>query len=109
MDDLLSYQNYELIFEDNFDNPTLDRSHWNVELHEPGWVNEELQEYVDTEENISLSDGRLLIRPVKAVSEDGSVSYTSGRISTQYKHDFTYGMFEARLKVRGRAFSPPSG
>ena len=24
MDDLLSYQNYELIFEDNFDNPTLE-------------------------------------------------------------------------------------
>ena len=61
MDDLLSYQNYELVFEDNFDSPALDRNRWNVELHEPGWVNEELQEYVDSEENIFLRDGKLLI------------------------------------------------
>ena len=36
---------------------------------------------------------------VKTVHEDGHVSYTSGRISTQWKHDFTYGLFEARLRV----------
>ena len=107
MDELLSYQNYELVFEDSFDSPALDRNRWNVELHEPGWVNEELQEYVDAEENISLSGGKLLIRPVKTVRKDGSSSYTSGRISTQYKHDFTYGLFEARLKVpKGRGFLP---
>ncbi len=107
MDDLLSYQNYELVFEDNFDSPALDRNRWNVELHEPGWVNEELQEYVDSEENIFLRDGKLLIRPVKTVHKDGSPSYTSGRISTQHKRDFTYGLFRARLRVpKGRGFLP---
>ena len=107
MDDLLSYQNYELVFEDNFDGPVLDRSRWNVELHEPGWVNEEWQEYVDSEKNIFLRDGKLLIRPLKTALEDGRAAYTSGRISTQYKHDFTYGLFEARLKVpRGKGFLP---
>ena len=107
MDDLLSYQNYELVFEDNFDSPALDRNRWNVELHEPGWVNEELQEYVDSEENIFLRDGKLLIRPVKTVHKDGSPSYTSGRISTQHKHDFTYGLFRARLRgPKGRGFLP---
>ncbi len=65
VEDLLSYEGYELVFEDRFDGPDLDRSRWNVELHEPGWVNEEWQEYVDSEENIFLRDGRLLIRPVK--------------------------------------------
>ena len=107
MDNMLSYQNYKLVFEDNFDGPVLDRSRWNVELHEPGWVNEELQEYVDSEENVFLRDGKLLIRPVKTVHEDGHVSYTSGRISTQWKHDFTYGLFEARLRVpKGKGFLP---
>ena len=107
MNDILSYEGYGLVFEDSFDGPALDRSRWNVELHEPGWVNEEWQEYVDSEENIFLRDGRLLIRPVKTVHKDGKISYTSGRITTQNRHDFTYGLFEARLKVpKGKGFLP---
>ena len=96
---MLSHEGYHLVFEDRFDGAELDRSRWNVELHPPGWVNEELQEYVDSPENISVRDGKLLLRPIKTVYGDGSVSYTSGRITTQHKHDFTYGLFEARLKV----------
>lgn len=106
MGDTLSYCGYTLVFEDHFDGSELDRGRWNVERHEPGWVNEELQEYVDSAENIRLEDSRLLIRPVKTVC-GGTVSYTSGRISTQYKHNFTYGLFEARLKVpKGKGFLP---
>lgn len=106
MGDMLSYSGYNLVFEDHFDGPALDRSRWNVELHQPGWVNEELQAYVDRPENIRLEDSFLLIRPVRTVC-GGTVSYTSGRISTQYRHDFTYGLFEARLRVpRGKGFLP---
>lgn len=107
MENLLSHEGYRLVFEDNFNETELNRSHWNVELHEPGWVNEEWQEYVDSPENISLRGGKLLIRPIKTVRDGGSASYTSGRITTQHKHDFTYGLFEARLKVpRGKGFLP---
>ncbi len=107
MNDILSYEGYGLVFEDSFDGPALDRSRWNVELHEPGWVNEELQEYVDSPENISVSNGKLLICPVRTVLKDGKITYTSGRVSTQYRHDFTYGLFEARLKVpKGKGFLP---
>ena len=106
MENTLSYGAYALVFEDHFDAPELDRSRWNVELHEPGWVNEELQEYVDRAENICLRDSCLLLRPVKTI-RNGAGFYTSGRISTQYKRDFTYGLFEARLKVpRGPGFLP---
>lgn len=107
MDELLSYEGYQLAFEDTFDGPALDRSRWNVELHEPDWVNEELQAYVDDGETVRVENGRLLIRAVKAVHTDGSVSYTSGRISTQRKREFTYGLFEARLRVpRGKGLLP---
>ena len=103
----LCFDGYSLVFEDRFSGDKLDRDHWGVELHEPGWVNEEWQRYVDSEENIALRDGRLAIRPVRRVGEDGSVSYTSGRISTQGKHEFTYGIFEARLKVpSGKGYLP---
>ena len=85
----------------------MNRDDWNVELHDPGWVNNELQSYVDSPENIYLQDGNLVLKPVENMSEDGSVSYTSGRINTQHKHDFKYGLFEARVKVpEGQGFLP---
>ncbi len=107
MEKTLSYEGYHLVFSDNFDGPTLDRTCWNVELHPPGWVNEELQEYVDNDEVIKLENGNLLLRAVKTLGKDGSVSYTSGRVSTQWKRDFTCGIFEARLKVpQGKGLLP---
>ena len=102
----LNLDGYSLVWEDNFDGPGLNRNDWNVELHEPGWVNAELQEYVDSEENIFFENGNLVIRPVKS-TVNGKIHYTSGRISTQNKRDFTYGVFEARLKVpEGNGFLP---
>ena len=102
----LNLDGYSLVWEDNFDGPGLNRNDWNVELHEPGWVNAELQEYVDSEENIFFENGNLVIRPVKS-TVNGKSYYTSGRISTQNKRDFTYGVFEARLKVpEGNGFLP---
>lgn len=107
MGNTLSYEGYSLVFEDHFDAAELDRSRWNVELHEPGWVNEELQEYVDSKDTICLKDSKLIIRPVKTLHEAGKATYTSGRISTQGRHDFTYGLFEARLKVpEGKSYLP---
>ena len=107
MEKTLSYEGYHLMFEDDFDSPALDRTCWNVELHPPGWVNEELQEYVDNDEVIKLENGNLLLRAVKTLGKDGSVSYTSGRVSTQWKRDFTCGIFEARLKVpQGKGLLP---
>ncbi len=103
----LSYQGYTLRWEDNFDGTELNRQDWNVELHEPGWVNNELQSYVDSPENIYLQDGSLVLKPVEIQNADGTVSYTSGRVNTQNKHDFKYGIFEARAKVpEGQGFLP---
>lgn len=103
----LSYDGYELKWQDEFNGTSLNRDDWNVELHAPGWVNSELQQYVDSEDNIYLQDGHLVIKPIKTENADGSVSYTSGRLNTQGKHDFTYGLFEARVKVpEGKGYLP---
>lgn len=99
MGDDLSYDGYNLVWQDEFDGEKLNRDDWNVELHAPGWVNEEWQEYVDSEENIYLEDGKLVLRPIKTVDANGNDYYTSGRVNTQNKHDYTYGIFEARLRV----------
>jgi len=107
MGDDLSYEGYTLDWEDEFDGTELNREDWNVELHEPGWVNEELQEYVDSEKNIYLEDGKLVLNPVQTKNEDGSYSYTSGRVNTQNKKTYTYGMFEVKAKVpEGTGYLP---
>lgn len=103
----LSYEGYELKWLDEFEGTSLNREDWNVETHEAGWVNNELQEYVDSDQNISVKDGTLEIKPIKTVDEHGTVRYTSGRVNTQNKHDFKYGLFEVRARVpEGKGYLP---
>ena len=61
----LAKKGYSFKWGDDFTGTSLNRSDWNVELHEPGWVNKELQAYVDSDENIQVKDGNLLLKPVK--------------------------------------------
>lgn len=104
--DLLK-QGYTLKWSDEFNGTELNRTDWNVETHEPGWVNHEWQAYVDSTDNIKVQDGKLLIQPVKKENKDGTYSYTSGRVNTQGKHDFKYGYFECRAKVpTGKGYLP---
>ena len=99
---------YRLIWGDDFNGKTLDRTKWNYELHEPGWVNNELQRYTNSSENTYLKDGNLVIQPIKTVDkETGNVSYTSGRVNTQNKVDFKYGKVEVRAKLpKGQGIWP---
>ena len=69
-------EGYKLVFEDDFNGDQLDRKVWNVEKHEKGWVNGELQEYVDSDENIKVQDGCLKIIPVEKVE---TTSTTDGQ------------------------------
>lgn len=105
-DTIPEYEGYTLMWHDEFDGDTLNEDDWNYETHEPGWVNSELQAYVKSDENVYLEDGKLVIKPVKT-GEGDSATYTSGRINTQNKHDFTYGRFEVRAKVpEGAGYLP---
>lgn len=100
-------QGYKLKWKDDFNGDSLNKADWNVETHEPGWVNSEWQAYVDSADNIQVKDGKLLFKPVKTVDKDGNASYTSGRINTQGRHDFKYGYFECRAKVpTGKGYLP---
>ena len=61
----LSYEGYTLKWEDSFDGDSLNLNDWNIETHEPGWVNNELQEYTDSSDNIYVKDGKLVLKPIK--------------------------------------------
>ena len=47
---------YNLLWSDEFDGNKLDETKWNKELRDPGWTNNELQEYTDSEQNIYVKD-----------------------------------------------------
>ena len=92
-------EGYELVWNDEFDGVELNRSDWTHEVQGPGWVNNELQTYVNTAYDGKLvtevSDGTLKINCFKAA--DGKIC--SGRIYAHLNSGWKYGIFEASIKL----------
>ena len=89
---------YTLLWSDEFDGDALNEENWTRELREPGWTNNELQEYTDSDENIFVRDGKLVLKAIKT-EKDGKTYYTSGKVNSQNKRDFTYGKVVVSAKV----------
>ena len=93
--------NNELVWGDEFDvDGSISLDKWNIETVAPNngsWWNGELQYYTDKENNIKIEDGLLKIT-AKYESFNGK-NYTSARINTQDKYEFTYGRVELRAKL----------
>ena len=90
---------YELVWQEEFNESATglpDTRKWWYETAEPGWVNNELQTYIAGKKGdivtADVSDGTLKIRAIK----DGNRVY-SARVNTN--EGWTYGYFEARLKL----------
>jgi beta-glucanase (GH16 family) len=93
----LSAQQWELVWSDEFSTDQIDATNWVFETGAGGWGNNELQNYTNREDNVSCSDGNLMIIANKE-SYQGS-NYTSARMKTYGKHSWTYGKVEARMKM----------
>ena len=91
-------EGYKLLWSDEFDGNKLDETKWNYEPHEPGWTNNELQEYTTSTDNVFVRDGNLVIKAIKT-EKDGNVHYTSGKVTGQNKTDFMYGKVVVSAKV----------
>jgi beta-glucanase (GH16 family) len=96
---------YRTTFFDDFTGPALDRGKWRVVRTgtEMGSVNGEAQAYVDSTDNIRTENGALLLsaKHCKGCTQAGGATYdfTSGRIDTHTRFDFTYGKVSARMKL----------
>ena len=91
-------EGYELLWSDEFDGDKLNEEIWTREERDPGWTNNELQEYTNSEENSYVKDGCLVLKAIKT-DKDGKDYYTSGKVNSQNKADFTYGKVVARAKA----------
>ncbi len=101
-----------LVWNDEFDQSTLDTSKWNFQTGDgtaegiPGWGNGEEQTYTNRTQNLQLENGFLKITARKE-SLQGK-SYTSARINTQDKFSFQYGRIVVRAKLPNIAGTWPA-
>ena len=102
-----SYAGYSLAWSDEFNGTSLDPAVWTFETGtgSGGWGNNELEYYTDRSENTSLQNGKLVIHALK--ESFGSAAYTSARIKTQGKKEFTFGRIDIRaILPKGKGVWP---
>ena len=92
-------EGYNLLWNDEFEDDKLNENIWSYDPHEPGWTNEELQEYTTSADNVFTRDGKLVLKAIKSQTDDGKDYYTSGKIKSQNKKDFLYGKVVASAKI----------
>ena len=92
-------ENWLLVWSDEFDAPDIDMTKWSYEVGTGnwGWGNGEAQYYTDNSNNSFIEDGKLIIKAIRQ-SYSGS-DYTSARMVTRNKGDWTYGRIEVRAKL----------
>lgn len=95
---LNAHADYKLVWSDEFDGPSIDTSNWNHETF-PGVEsgNDELEHYTGRPENSYIENGCLVIQAHR--EEYNGHHYTSARMQTKGKREFTYGKIEARIKL----------
>ena len=85
---------WQLVWHDEFDSSAIDLMKWNFEVNGDGGGNNELQYYTANPQNAYIDSGRLVIQALKQsyLGKD----YTSARMTTQFKGDWTYGRVEVK-------------
>lgn len=93
--DIESQESQEkLFFKDNFD--SFDEKVWTKEVHETGWVNQELQAYDAAHVSIGTDEGKSVL--ILTAERKGNKIF-SGRVNTQGKKNFKYKKIEASIKL----------
>lgn len=98
---------WKLSWSDEFDyNGLPDSTKWNYDVGGHGWGNNELQYYTRASiSNVEVSNGTLKLRAIQQKMDIRE--YTSARLITRGKADFTYGKIEVKAKLPpGRGLWP---
>ncbi len=87
---------YHLRWADEFDGDDIDYSNWTHEVGD-NWHNNELQAYTNRDENSHVANGKLVIVARNELYHNKA--FTSARMRTKNKQDFTFGRVEARIRL----------
>lgn len=85
---------WKLVFTEDFN--TFDNSVWTKETHEAGWVNNELQEYIEACVSVGKDGDKSVL--ILTAKKEGDKFY-SGRVNSKGKKSFQYGKVEASIKL----------
>lgn len=109
-------EGYKLVFDDEFEGDTLDTEKWGYNY---SWGHSHNHAAWCAEENVIVKDGVLTLKGENRVHPDAvgkqgtfnnkkyDIVYTSGAVNTHHKYNFTYGYFEARLRMpKGKGMWP---
>lgn len=88
---------YELAWNDEFNESSINTSNWTYDVGGDGWGNNELEYYTDRADNSRIEDDNLVIEAKK--EKYNGKNYTSARLKSQGMQEFTYGKIEARIKI----------
>ena len=92
--------NWNLVWSDEFNGSSIDESKWSWEVQQPGWVNNELENYTYRRaENARVENGHLVIEGRHDYYN--GYEYSSARLKTQGKASWTYGRVEASIQLPG--------
>ena len=80
-------EGYTLLWHDEFSGAAMDESIWSYDPHEPGWTNEELQEYTTSTENVFTRDGKMVLKAIKTTDENGKPQYETNKYTNQISTD----------------------
>ena len=92
---------YTLVWQDLFNAGELNRDRWNVQVVSNP-ANNELQYYRDNEANVRVGlddEGNSCLILTAIREEYNTRHFTSGRVTTEGKVNFTHGKIEASLKI----------
>lgn len=98
-------QEYQLVWNEDFTEETLDRSVWNVEVNADGGGNNELQYYCEKGVSLGIepTTGKHCLILTATKESAGGRDCTSGRVNTKNKMYYTFGRIEARIKFPNTA------
>ncbi|WP_440906012.1 family 16 glycosylhydrolase [Catenovulum sp. SX2] len=101
--------NWQLVWADEFDGTEIDSTKWTHEVNCSGGGNNEQQCYTDDAKNSYVQDGLLYLVAMAEEGLDNEKGYTSARLNTKDKGDWTYGRFEIRAKLPAGQGTFPAG
>jgi beta-glucanase (GH16 family) len=107
---------WQLVWSDEFEGSVLNPDYWNIQIGDgrayglTKWGNGEDQYYTDSPDNIRVEDGNMVITslgdgvPMSEVdpvygNPNTDYPFTSARVTTSQKIEFTYGRVEANIKI----------
>lgn len=101
-------EDLKLIWNDEFDTEFINLDKWSYDTADGcqfgpnlcGWGNNELEYYTERAENSYIDDGNLVIKAVREIPFYlGAHRYTSARMVTKFKGDWTFGRVDVRAKL----------